>query len=130
MRSLRLCAALPAHTFEFRFVPLLVHETAARAAALGPVLLALHLGLELRAFAHGALAGVVADGLVDGHGFLRWFGSATDKVAQSSLNDLVGVSKSQCGRSFTLATKARTSGMMSGSSARSCSRVMPGRTFG
>src|SRR6476661_1679645 len=130
MRSLRLCAALQAHTFEFRFVLLLVHETAARAAALGPVLLALHLGLELRAFAHGALAGVVADGLVDGHGFLRWFCSATDKLAQSSLNDWAEVSKSQRGRSFTLATKARTSGMISGSNARSCWRVIPGHTLG
>src|SRR5262249_7212312 len=49
----------------------LVHEPPALPAALGPVFLAHRPGLELRAFAHRALARVVARGLVDGHRFLR-----------------------------------------------------------
>src|SRR5437764_651079 len=65
--------AFAPHTLEFRFIVLLIHEAAARAAALGPVFLALHLGFELRALAHGPFAGVVADGFVNGHGTLRCF---------------------------------------------------------
>src|ERR1043165_207852 len=70
---LRSGAPLASYALELCGVLLLVHEAAGGAAALGPVFLALHLGLQLRALAHRALAGVVTNGLVDGHGILRCF---------------------------------------------------------
>src|SRR5438045_1379465 len=60
-------AAFAPDALELRVVLLLVHEAAARTAAFGPVLFALHLGFQLRALAHSAFAGVVAGGLVNGH---------------------------------------------------------------
>jgi len=50
---------------------------------------------------------------------MRKKSSATDKAQPN-----------QGGRPFTFATNARTSGMISGSSARTAPRVMPGRTRG
>ena len=47
--------ALP-HAFEFLAVELLIHELAGFFIALGEVLLAHHLGLELRALPDGAIA--------------------------------------------------------------------------
>jgi hypothetical protein len=52
---------LPPYALELSFF-LLVHELTGLLAALGPVLLAHHLGLELGTFADGTLAGVVTDG--------------------------------------------------------------------
>jgi hypothetical protein len=46
----------------------LVHELTGRAAVLCPVFLAFDRGLELRAFANSAFAGVIDNGFVDGHG--------------------------------------------------------------
>ena len=50
----------------------LIHELTGFLVALAPVFLAHDLGLELRALAHGTLAGVVADRLVHGHRGGSW----------------------------------------------------------
>jgi hypothetical protein len=57
---------LPTPELHFGRRLLLIHELAGR-LVLGPGLLTLQFGRELRSFLHRALAGVVADRLVDGH---------------------------------------------------------------
>src|ERR1051325_8212437 len=118
---LRSGAPLAAHALELGGVLLLVHEAAGCAAALGPVLLALHLGLQLRALAHCALAGVVTHGFVDGH---RAISAALFRNEQGAAKFPIQ------GRLLALATNARTCGMISGNRARTSARVMPGRTRG
>ena len=57
------------NAFEFPLIFLNVHELSTSPAALGPARFADHFGLELRAFAHGPLARIVAHGFVDGRDF-------------------------------------------------------------
>ena len=56
-----------AHAFELRIVFLLSHELTARLAALRVMLFAHHLGLELTALAHSAVAVAVSGRWVRGH---------------------------------------------------------------